>query len=73
MLWGLTFGWDAVAVVAAFLGVYVVYLLLMAAFLALCGVQRAEIAKWALKQADRQRLIDLIRAARDLPKGGDPP
>ena len=38
-------------------------------FLAICGVPRAEIAKWALKQADRQRLTDLIRAARGLPAG----
>lgn len=54
-------------------GVYVLYLLLMAAFLAVCGVPRAEIAKWAVKQADRQRLTDLVRAARGLPRGGDPP
>jgi hypothetical protein len=58
------------AVVAfAVLDVYVLYLLGMAGFLAICGVPRAEIAKWALKQADRQRLTDLIRAARGLPAG----
>lgn len=58
------------AVVAfAVLGVYVLYLLGMAGFLAICGVPRAEIAKWALKQAGRQRLTDLIRAARGLPAG----
>jgi hypothetical protein len=38
------------------------YLLAMAGVLAICGVPRAEIAKWALKQVDRQRLTDLIRA-----------
>jgi hypothetical protein len=43
---------------------YPIYLLVMAAVLAACGVSRQEIAKWALKQADRQRLIDLVRAAR---------
>lgn len=43
------------------------YLILMAAALAACGVPRAEIAKWALRQADRQRFADLIRAARGLP------
>lgn len=45
---------------------YPIYLLLMAAVLAVCGVTRKDIAKWALKQADRQRVIDLIRAARGL-------
>lgn len=45
---------------------YPIYLLLMAAVLAMCGVTRKDIAKWALKQADRQRLIDLIRAVRGL-------
>jgi hypothetical protein len=54
--------WGTVAALAALLGVYVVYLLAMAGVLAICGVPRAEIAKWALKQADRQRLTDLIRA-----------
>lgn len=46
---------------------YPIYLLLMAAVLAMCGVTRKDIAKWALKQADRQRITDLIRAARGLP------
>jgi hypothetical protein len=41
---------------------YPAYVLIMAFVLRLCGVSRAEIAKWALKQADRQRLADLIRA-----------
>lgn len=40
------------------------YLLLMALVLAACGVSRQDIAKWALRQADRQRISDLIRAAR---------
>lgn len=46
---------------------YPVYLILMAAALAACGVRRAEIAKWALRHADRHRFLDLIRAARGLP------
>lgn len=46
---------------------YPVYLLFMAGVLRICGVERAEIAKWALRQAGRQRFIDLIRAARGLP------
>ncbi len=45
---------------------YPIYLLLMAAVLAVCGVTRKDIAKWALKQANRQRVTDLIRAARAL-------
>ena len=73
VLSGLVVSWETVVVLAALLGVYFIYLMLMAVFLALCGVPRAEIARWALKQADRQRLTDLIRAARGLPKGGDPP
>jgi hypothetical protein len=44
------------------------YLLLMAGVMRLCGVSKAEIAKWVLRQADRQRLTDLIRAARGLPE-----
>ncbi len=65
------FTWGMVAVVASFLGLYILFLLAIAAFLAICGVSRAEIAKWALKQADRQRLTDLIRAARGLPSSVD--
>jgi hypothetical protein len=62
-----TLTWTSLAVLAAILGVYVLYLLALAGFLAICGVARAEIAKWALKQTDRQRLTDLIRAARGVP------
>lgn len=53
---------------------YPLYLLLVAAVLRICGVPRRDIAKWALKQADRQRLTELIRAARGLPPlaGGEP-
>lgn len=45
---------------------YPAYVLMMAGVLAVCGVPRRDIARWALRQADRQRLTDLIRAARDL-------
>lgn len=71
MLSGLTFTWGTVAVLAALLGVYVAYVLVMAGVLAICGVSRVEIAKWALKQADRQRFTELIRATRGLPAGAD--
>lgn len=64
-----TLTWTSLMVLAAILGVYVLYLLTLAGFLAICGVPRAEIAKWALKQADRQRLTDLIQAARNPPTG----
>jgi hypothetical protein len=64
-----TLTWTSLVVIAAAGGVYVLYLLAMAAFLAICGVPRPEIAKWAMKQAGRQRLTDLIRAARGLPAG----
>ena len=52
---------------------YPIYLLLMAGVLAVCGVTRKDIANWALKQANRQRVTDLIRAARALraPAVGD--
>ena len=43
---------------------YPFYLLEMASVLARCGVDRRDIAKWALRQADRQRFADMIRAAR---------
>ena len=43
------------------------YLLLMAGVLRICGVAKADIAKWVLHQAGRQRFTDLIRAARGLP------
>jgi hypothetical protein len=45
---------------------YPIYVLMMAGVLAICGVPRSDIAKWALKQAGRQRTTDLIRAARGL-------
>jgi len=64
------FTWSSIAVLAAALGLCILYLLAMAGFLAICGVPRKEIAKWALKQADRQHLTDLVRAARGkLPPG----
>ncbi|MDG6104700.1 hypothetical protein Daura_05890 [Dactylosporangium aurantiacum] len=56
------------------LAAYPVYVLMMALVLKICGVERGDIAKWALRQADRQRLTDLIRAARGLaaPEAGGP-
>jgi hypothetical protein len=47
---------------------YPAYILLMAGVMRICGVPKAEIAKWVLRQAERQRLTDLIRAARGLPE-----
>lgn len=44
--------------------VYPLYVLLMAVVLRAVGVERQKIAKWALRQADRQRFTDLIRAVR---------
>ncbi|GAA1246671.1 hypothetical protein GCM10009609_07740 [Pseudonocardia aurantiaca] len=54
---------------------YPVYMLLMAGVLRLCGVPKDEIANWALRQADRQRFTDLLRAARGLepPPADTPP
>ena len=46
---------------------YPVYVLVMAVVLRIVGVPRKDIAKWALRQADRQRLIELIRAVRGSP------
>ena len=56
------------------LAAYPAYVLMMALVLKICGVERGDIAKWALRQADRQRVIDLIRAARGLtaPEAGGP-
>ncbi|MCO1660525.1 hypothetical protein [Pseudonocardia humida] len=61
--------WTTIAPIAPVLLAvgYPVYTLIMAAVLALCGVPRQDIAKWALKQADRQRLSELIRTARGVP------
>lgn len=52
----------------ALLLAYPLYLLLMAGVMRLCGVPKAKVARWVLRQADRQRLTDLIRAARGLPE-----
>lgn len=52
---------------------YPVYILVMAGVLRLCGVEKAEIAKWALRQADRQRFTDLISAARGFLADKAPP
>ena len=65
--------WSAVLLPLVVLLAYPVYILLMAGVLRVCGVPKGDIAKWALKQADRQRLIDLIRAARGLSGAEDPP
>jgi hypothetical protein len=50
---------------------YPAYILLMAGVLRLCGVPKSAVAKWALRQAGRQRLRDLIAAARGLPSSKD--
>jgi hypothetical protein len=53
---------------------YPVYVLLMAAVLRICGVSPEDVAKWALKQADRHRVVELIRVAQrrrvPVPRGG---
>jgi hypothetical protein len=59
MLDGLT---PMMALVALFS--YPAYLLIMACVLRACGVPRKEIARWALRQADRQRAADLVRSLR---------
>lgn len=51
---------------------YPIHLLLMAAVLAICGVPREDIAKWALKQAGRERFISLIQVARGQGPAHDP-
>ena len=43
---------------------YPAYLLVMACVLGACGVPRKDVAKWALRQADRQRVADLVRSWR---------
>ena len=43
---------------------YPAYLLLMAGVLRIVGARRSDIVKWALRQADRQRLVELVRAVR---------
>jgi hypothetical protein len=75
-----TKGSGVVGELSPFLGValllaYPAYILLMAGVLRLLGVPKTDIAKWALKQAERQRLADLVRAARGLPDGvrSEPP
>jgi len=47
---------------------YPIYLLLMAGVMRICGVAKADIAKWVLHQAGRQRFLDLVHAARRLPE-----
>lgn len=55
---------------AIFLLSYPAYVLAWAGVLAICGVTRKEIAKWALRQAGRQRLNDLVSSFRT-PRGHD--
>lgn len=50
---------------------YPVYVLVMGAVLAILGVARRDIARWALRQADRQHVADLIRTVRG-PGGAEP-
>lgn len=56
---------PTVVIVAVFS--YPAYLLIMACVLGVCGVPRKEIAKWALRQAERQRMADLVRSWRRQP------
>ena len=51
--------------------VFPIFLLCVAGVLRLIGVPKDKVAEWALRQANRQRLTDLIRAARGLPEGPD--
>lgn len=55
--------WTSVGVLSASLSVYLLYLCGMALFLAVCGVPRRDIARWALRQAGRQRVLDLLATA----------
>lgn len=54
------------AVIAVF--AYPAYVLVMSVVLLVVGVPRADVAIWALRQAGRQRLTDLVKAARALPE-----
>lgn len=54
--------WPLAALLA-----YPVYLLMMTIVLRVSGVSKADTAAWALRQAERQRFLDLIRSARGLP------
>lgn len=60
---------DAMSPAAAvvLLLAYPARVLVMAGVLAICGVPRKDIAKWALRQADRQPVADLVRSVRRLP------
>ncbi|PRY31919.1 hypothetical protein [Pseudosporangium ferrugineum] len=43
---------------------YPAFVLIMAGVLRMCGVSRDEIAKWALRQAYRQRVTDFVHSIR---------
>jgi hypothetical protein len=52
--------------VASMLGIYPAQVLLMAVVLRLCGVPKDEVAKWALRRADKRLIEEAIRIARGL-------
>jgi hypothetical protein len=47
--------------------IFPLYLALMAGIMRLYGATKMEVVAWLLRSAERQRLADLIRAARGLP------
>lgn len=47
---------------------YPAFVFLMARVLLAIGVEKDEVKEWALEQARRHGLIDLVRAARGLPE-----
>jgi len=49
------------------------YIIVVALTLRACGNSKAAVAKWALRQADRNRMIEVVRAIRGRDRDGEPP
>ena len=64
---GLFTGTPGIAMLAAaglFVFVQPLYIAVVAMVLRACGNSKPAVAKWALRQADRNRMIEIVRAVR---------
>lgn len=74
---GLITGTPGMIMLAAAAVLFVVgqplYIAVVALVLRACGNSKPAVAKWALRQADRNRMIEIVRAVRGKANEGQAP
>lgn len=74
---GLFTGTPGIAMLVAAAVLFVfgqpLYIIVVALVLRACGNSKPAVAKWALRQADRNRMIEIVRAVRGKVAEGDKP